>query len=51
MQPIDEIKVKNRPITERIKKNDVRTVVLNKEQEQLLSSLSNDIDILNLLFD
>lgn len=32
-----------------LKKNDVRKAVLTKEQEQLLSSLSKDMNIPNLL--
>lgn len=38
-------------LREKLKKKDVRSVTLTKEQEQSLSSLSKDINILKLLSD
>jgi septal ring factor EnvC (AmiA/AmiB activator) len=42
---------KKKQLQRELKKKDVRKIVLNKEQEQLLSNPSNDINILSLLSD
>jgi septal ring factor EnvC (AmiA/AmiB activator) len=42
---------KKKQLQRELKKKDVLKIILNKEQEQLLSNLSNDINILNLLSD
>jgi hypothetical protein len=48
---LNEAKATKQQLTKELKKNDVHKVVLTKEQEQLLSNLSKDMDILNLLSD
>jgi septal ring factor EnvC (AmiA/AmiB activator) len=42
---------KKAQLKKELKKKDARTIVLTKEQEQSLSSLLNDINILSLLSD
>lgn len=48
---LNQSKIKTEQLKKELKKNDVRTVVLTKEQEQLLSNLSKDMNIPNLLSD
>lgn len=48
---LEKSKSKTGQLQKELKKNDVRKVTLSKEQEQLLSNLSKDISILNLLSD
>lgn len=50
-QKLEKSKCKVGKLQKELKKNDVRKVSLSKEQEQSLSNLSKDIDILNLLSD
>lgn len=50
-QQLERSKSKTGHLKKELKKNDVRKVVLTEEQEQLLSNLSQDIDIRNLLSD
>jgi len=50
-QKLENSKYKKAQLQRELKKKDARTIVLNKEQEQSLSNLSNDINILNLLSD
>ena len=50
-QKLENSKYKKEKLQRELKKKDVRTIILNKEQEQSLSSLSNDINILSLLSD
>lgn len=48
---LENAKCKKIELQKELKKNDALRVSLSKEQEQLLSSLSKDINILNLLSD
>lgn len=48
---LEQSKIKNDQLRKELKKNDDRTVLLTKEQEQLLSNLSKDMNIPNLLSD
>jgi FtsZ-binding cell division protein ZapB len=50
-QKLDNSKYKKAKLQRELKKKDARTIILNKEQEQSLSNLSNDINILSLLSD
>jgi FtsZ-binding cell division protein ZapB len=50
-QKLENTKYKKAKLQRELKKKDVRTIILNKEQEQSLSNLSNDINILSLLSD
>lgn len=50
-QKLEKSKCKTAQLQKELKKNDVRKITLSKEQEQSLSNLSKDIDILNLLSD
>ena len=50
-QKLENSKYKKAKLQRELKKKDARTIILNKEQEQSLSNLSNDINILNLLSD
>lgn len=48
---LEDTKIKADQLRKELKKNDGRTVELTKEQEQLLSNLSKDMNIPNLLSD
>jgi len=48
-QKLENSKYKKAKLQRELKKKDARTIILNKEQEQSLSNLSNDINILSLL--
>lgn len=48
---LEQSKAKMDQVKKELKKNDAQTVVLTKEQEQLLSNLSKDMNIPNLLSD
>lgn len=48
---LEQSKAKIDQLKKELKKNDGQTVVLTKEQEQLLSNLSKDMNIPNLLSD
>ncbi len=48
---LENSKLKKAQLQQELKKNDARIIKLSKEQEQSLSNLSSDIDILNLLSD
>jgi hypothetical protein len=50
-QKLENSKYKKAKLQRELKKKDARTIILNKEQEQSLSNLSNDISILSLLSD
>ena len=50
-QKLKNSQSKKKELKKELKKNDALTITLNKEQEQLLSNLSDDINILNLLSD
>lgn len=50
-QKLENSKYKKAKLQRELKKKDARTIILNKEQEQSLSNLSNDINILSLLSD
>jgi predicted RNase H-like nuclease (RuvC/YqgF family) len=50
-QKLENSKCKKTQLQEELKKNDARTITLNKGQEQSLSNLSSDINILSLLSD
>ena len=50
-QKIEKSNDKTADLKKELKKNDARSVTLTKQQEQSLSSLSKDIDILKLLSD
>jgi hypothetical protein len=45
---LENSKCKNKQLQKELKKNDAPKIILTKEQERLLSNLSNDINILNL---
>lgn len=47
-QKLETAKNKNKELSREIKKKDVLTIELSKEQQQLLSNLLNDINIQNL---
>jgi len=50
-QKLENSKLKRTKLKTELKKNDARIIILNKEQEQSLSNLSSDINILSLLSD
>ena len=50
-EKLKEAKSTNLQLKTELKKNDENKIVLTKKQEQLLSNLSKDTDILNLLSD
>jgi len=50
-EKLDISKSVNKELKTEIKKNDVRKIVINEEQKQLLSSKLKDMDIQNLLSD
>jgi len=50
-QKLENSQSKKTELQKELKKNDARTIILNKEQEQSLSNLSSDINILSLLSD
>ena len=50
-QKLEKSKIKKTQLQQELKKNDAQIITLSKEQEQSLSNLSSDINILNLLSD
>ena len=50
-QKLENSKHKTEQLQKELKKNDVPIITLSKEQEQSLSNLSKDINILKLLSD
>ena len=50
-EKLEKTKCKTEHLQKELKKNDVRKIALSKEQEQSLSNLSKDINILKLLSD
>lgn len=50
-QKLEKSKIKKTQLQQELKKNDALIISLSKEQEQSLSNLSSDINILNLLSD
>ena len=48
---LEKSKIKKTQLQQELKKNDAQIITLSKEQEQSLSNLSSDINILNLLSD
>ena len=50
-QKLEKSKIKKTQLQQELKKNDALIITLSKEQEQSLSNLSSDINILNLLSD
>jgi len=50
-QKLEKTKSKTEGLKKELKKNDVQTIKLSEEQEQSLSNLLKDTNILNLLLD
>jgi ABC-type Fe3+-citrate transport system substrate-binding protein len=50
-EKLEKSKIKKTQLQQELKKNDALIITLSKEQEQSLSNLSSDINILNLLSD